>query len=391
MAEIVFVLGAGASKHAGAPLCADFLEKSRELLDSRLLNQEEKDDFNLVFKARQALMAHTAYSRLDVDNIESLFGAFEMAALFERLGTMEAEEAKRLPSAIRTLIARTVELTFTFRIEQGSVGRIVTLPGSRGLVPTDHLPRMRAPKAYAHFADLVQELSKSRPTRVAIISFNYDLGVDFSLMDAEIPFDYGFSDNEMSVGLYKLHGSLNWGRCAKCQNIQVLGLRDYLKSGHIKIGDYVKLSESPVDFSRGLPSLHHCGNVCLSPEPVIVPPTWNKGKYHSELCKVWRKAAAVLRTAQRIYVCGYSYPVTDEFFRYLYALGSIGNDWLRRFVVFNPEASKPNSEIQSRFRGLLGPMLEGRFECLGNKFEEAVAVMKSELVGKGNQAPISVI
>src|ERR1051326_2702933 len=122
MAEIVFILGAGASKHAGAPLCGDFLEKSKELLDSGALTEEERRDFALVFRARQALMAHAAYSRIDVDNIESLFGAFEMAALFERLGSLDSNEAKQLPSAIRTLIARTVELTFAFQVAQSPIG-----------------------------------------------------------------------------------------------------------------------------------------------------------------------------------------------------------------------------------------------------------------------------
>ena len=55
---------------------------------------------------------------------------------------------------------------------------------------------------------------------------------------------------------------------------------------------------------------------------MIVPPTWNKTEYHSNLSHVWHEAAVELGSARNIYVFGYSLPETDSFFRYLFALGT---------------------------------------------------------------------
>ena len=48
-------------------------------------------------------------------------------------------------------------------------------------------------------------------------------------------------------------------------------------------------------------------------------------------------------------MCGYSLPEADMFFRYLYAVGTIGEASLRRVWVFNPDAG-----VKPRFSALLG-------------------------------------
>jgi hypothetical protein len=43
--------------------------------------------------------------------------------------------------------------------------------------------------------------------------------------------------------------------------------------------------------------------------------------------------------AQEIIVIGYSLPETDFFFRNLFALGTVGRKFIRRFAVVNPDWS----------------------------------------------------
>ena len=54
---------------------------------------------------------------LDLENIESVFEAFEMAGLFGRaLDNLEKAEVEELSPALRKLIARTLERTIQFRV-----------------------------------------------------------------------------------------------------------------------------------------------------------------------------------------------------------------------------------------------------------------------------------
>ena len=77
--------------------------------------------------------------------------------------------------------------------------------------------------------------------------------------------------------------------------------------------------------------------------PDVVPPTWNKSQYHGELESVWKAAARGLSTAENIIVCGYSLPESDQFFRYLYALGTVGELRLKNLGVFDPNEEVGNA------------------------------------------------
>lgn len=80
MSELVFILGAGASAHTGAPVMANFLDEAgriyRELRCNDALTQ-----FGAVFNAMSKLQAVHSKSDLDQTNIEVLMGICEMATL----------------------------------------------------------------------------------------------------------------------------------------------------------------------------------------------------------------------------------------------------------------------------------------------------------------------
>jgi len=227
---------------------------------------------------------------------------------------------------------------------------------------TGPYPMILPPANYEPFAKMLATKAKGRLSDVSVITFNYDLGTDYALHFTGIPFSYGLEPGaDNALDLLKLHGSLNWGRCSKCRVIVPLDIPRCIQG--IPIQDPEKVN---IEVSQRLALLQHCG-FPLPLEPVIVPPTWNKGAYHAQLGQVWKKAAAHLSEAEYIFIIGYSYPSTDEFFRYLYALGSIGEGWLERIVVFNPDPA-----AGERFRGLLGPLVAGKFTALTNTFEQAI-------------------
>jgi len=54
MAKNVFILGAGASKEAGAPLMAEFLDVARDLFTSgKIEKPQDRESFQKVFEAIQ--------------------------------------------------------------------------------------------------------------------------------------------------------------------------------------------------------------------------------------------------------------------------------------------------------------------------------------------------
>ena len=84
---------------------------------------------------------------------------------------------------------------------------------------------------------------------------------------------------------------------------------------------------------------------------------------------MWRAAAAEFATAKRIVVSGFSLPQTDSFFRYLYALGTISDERIRAFRVYDPD---PSGDVEKRFRALLGDEVLARFVFLRHTFQEAI-------------------
>ena len=177
------------------------------------------------------------------------------------------------------------------------------------------------------------------------------------------------------VDLLKLHGSLNWATEKESRRIRPLHLHHYFQKystrgfddhGEIRLPIGSHLVEY---FSK-----HATPTIEVEPEPVIVPPSWNKADYHQALSNIWASAASHLAEAESIFIIGYSLPETDSFFRHLYALGSVGKSALRRIVVFNPDTS---GEIDKRFRALLGPGSIARYEYHPVTFDRSLGYIRA--------------
>jgi NAD-dependent SIR2 family protein deacetylase len=346
----VFILGAGASREAGAPLMGDFLDTAERIRRTGRAGKWNAE-FDLTFKAIAGLQSALAKSQLDIDNLEAVFAAFEMAELFGRpMGDITGDELKRLVPAMTRVIARTLEATIRYPIKGDKV------------VP---------PGAYRRFAALLHALCPPGSSRASIITFNYDTALDYALKCICRKVDYCTSAPGQGIEVMKLHGSLNWSKCEHCGEIIPLGV----EGPRVGIDQQTVAIEVTSNFD---PNRKHCVDKRCAPEPVIVPPTWNKGTFHRALTVVWRRAAQRLAEAENLIVIGYSLPAADAFFRYLYGLGTISPARIKHFWVFDPDQT---GGVGRRFEELLGQLARVRFKKFDAIFGEAVLDLAPELVG----------
>ena len=171
----------------------------------------------------------------------------------------------------------------------------------------------------------------------------------------------------------KLHGSLNWARCSKCGEIIPWHIGGFFEKFHFPLLEDSQFVHLDLASQLSASGLKHCEQD-VKPDPVLVPPTWNKTEYHQNLSKVWSRAAAELSDAENIFVSGYSLPETDLFFRYLYALGSVGRTRIKRFWVFDPD----EHNVRPRFEDLIGPGVRDRFRFARESFSHAINAVTGE-------------
>lgn len=144
------------------------------------------------------------------------------------------------------------------------------------------------------------------------------------------------ANKEDAVSLLKLHGSLNWA-----------------------LAPYIEPTNTPIriyrDF-RDVPIRSYQPNVAQ--ELLLAPPVWDKGtaKIGHPLSGVWSHAIKKLEIATRIFVIGYSLPLVDSHFRYLFAAGLQHNISLREVIFVDPafDETNPNKDaLESRVFSIL--------------------------------------
>ena len=343
-----------------------FLDKARDLLAAGKVD-DKKDDFERVFKALVKLRDVFYKSGFDLDNIESVFGAFEMARIIGKLGDCSQAEIDDLADSIRVLIVRTLDESIRY-----------------GYSTTDVTP----PVPYGKFVRLLKDMNQAGQDCVqnscSVLTFNYDIALDYAFAWSNVSQGYCLKTSaEMNiVKLLKLHGSLNWGRCPKCNKVTAVPFfsKDRVMAYARKLGGSGSISlPAAQELVNATCDVDGCGTH-LSGKPIIVPPTWNKTEGHAQLANVWKQAAIELGEAENIICIGYSLPESDLFFRYLFALGTVGEAHLRRFWVFDPD---PDSTVKERFTRLIGKGIERRFKFVngdGGIFGAAINHLREELI-----------
>lgn len=358
MANVVFILGAGASREAGGPLMADFLDVAENLWKTNAVREYSKY-FERVFAAIAALQSVHSKAQLDLGNIETVFNTLEMARILKKFPPSGDFSVQDAIEALKYVIASTLEQTVRFAV------------GSKQVQP---------PQPFTPFAKLIHHLTNdAHPTRtVAVLTFNYDMAADYALFYHRLGPDYCIdSSTRGGIPLLKLHGSINWGVCDKCGKVVPWHLPDFFQGLHY--GPFLdKHRDVTFDIWSKFNTFRHC-DVVVRPLPFLVPPTWNKTDHHEQIQIVWERAAKELTDAENIFVAGYSLPETDGFFRSLYALGTAGGAPLKRFWVFNPDES---GKVENRFRQLIGPGAEARFRYFRFVFSGALPAIQRDFPGR---------
>lgn len=368
MAESVFILGAGASKKAGAPLMGEFMDAAHDVSKKHGKDHDVKI-FSEVFDARDKLESLYSKSFIDLGNIEDLFGVVEMAGLIKKFPNYDVEKIDKLKGGLLQLIAKTLEYSIVFpKVER----------------------EVRPPVPYETFVSLLSKFSKTNNIfDCSVMTFNYDVCLDYTLDVKYIPYSYCLDEKQSTIGLplLKLHGSLNWTDCKKCGSVIPVSPLDYVtrqQSGpqpypetddfHILISSHLMKLASDYIASKKISKC--CDDMVISGSPVLVPPTWSKTSYRGSIVNVWGRAAKELGEAENIYVIGYSLPETDSFFRYLYSLGSISNIPIKRFWVFNPDE---DGTVEPRFDDMIGRSIKGKFDFQKLTFSEAINYVNDKL------------
>lgn len=348
----VYVLGAGFSAPAGAPVVGNFLDKSREFYDDPLsgLDGEEEKQFERVFLFRQQMAAAREKFVIDLDNIEHLFGLIEIS---DRLGEIE----DGLRNDVIYLIAKTLQLAVTRPV----VPRPKINVGIKSVTPL--LDRIANPQGgvfrdegagnftadiYDYFAALVAGALDNPTKRLnrkdTIITFNYDLVCDDAIRRVGFQPNYHLPhsaagpdiDPAASVDVLKLHGSTNWAVCGNCDAVQVLEQ---------------KFTENPAAFRAMVCPV--CGKGPC--ELLLVPPSWDKSEYRQIIRSVWARAVTELTRATRLCIVGYSMPEVDAFFRYLLTIALARNNHLYKLIVVDS-----NPEMEARYQSVFDRTFQQR-------------------------------
>jgi hypothetical protein len=299
----VYVFGAGASCHAGAPLTKDFLERGFDLLCTTPKPDIPRDNFIRIAKLLDAL-----YGSKLLKIIEEAIRKYEVLNLGYEIPEVTIEELlsfvdiaisnqerwmpfDELKEALHDFIFETI--VYSTRYSSGSKS-----PNVDGTVNRPYR------NCYQKLVDYLIDVNDQN----CFVSFNYDLILDeaVSINNHDLLGDYnldfvgvenyndyekrilGGQRSQKDIDILKLHGSMNWRRCTNCKKFYLAFYSDY-KSSQKR-------------------SCKYCGN---SLSPVLVPPTYKKQIEEYGIVHLWDKASAFLTNADHITIIGYSFPNAD--------------------------------------------------------------------------------
>lgn len=329
---------------------SNFLDSAEDLMRRIALTRDvpSVSDYRLpfenVFSTIHWLSKGLAKGNIDLDNLEAVYGAFEMCSLVRPSELTKSIDASKLPADLANVIVSTLQAT-------------VLHPWK---VNGPRLPVPRIQPSPGHY-DVLREAIHNHSRlghSVSVITFNYDLCLDHMLHAMGNSIDYGFEGWDGDFQLLKLHGSMNWLKDANLglvlvpiEHILLHGMRKVSEAGrHYKLDIFNAASK----FGLGKDSV-----------PFIVPPTFSKGSRYAEIGQVWAKAASTLAEAEHIRFIGYSLPASDYFFNALFSIGTISSTRIKSIVAIDVDKS---GATERRYQTLFGPLSERRFKYIDTGF-----------------------
>ena len=363
MSNTVFILGAGASCGYGLPLISSFFKKSKELYVKTKEN-EYKYNYEKVRQAIGYLQNVNSKAYINIYNIEEVLSAFEMGRIINKLpGISNKEETEQIINSFKRLIYETLDKSTVIRIPSRSE-------------PPD------ACHLHKRLIEFIDRQNKNNINSCSIITFNYDLLLDYALYRQKLKVNYCLDevnkDNANQIKLMKLHGSLNWFTQKDNRNEVVpvyledifKDIKYYFNSG----GEEKIFFIDPIKWLSEKDNKYNGKSMIL--DPILVPPTFNKMEYNKNILNVWKQASIELTEAENILICGYPHTEADNFFKYLFALSISGNSVIEKIQVFDPDP-----EIDEKFKKIIGETLvkEGIYKFNETYFQSFVEDLQNIL------------
>ncbi|MCD4829992.1 MAG: hypothetical protein K8R90_11235 [Candidatus Cloacimonetes bacterium] len=339
--KTAYILGAGFSRAAGFPLMNDFFFQARNLYARGGLSTEDEKAFEQVFSFVNNYSKAKNYLSFDLFNMEDLFSIIEMRKLIENKdGTNIEDEYLRVLRCVFENQLTSMSGGYVlkhlseFKRNHNNVHNLrdalmMNRSSDQFTVWDNYLRFIKEIFKIQYFpgAGLFDINSKEQPS--SIISLNYDLLVErvialFLVYNAiegkpsDISVNYGINDEFLhkitdDSLLYKLQFSTNAG---------------------------IKISK-----------LHGSLNFKMSPEssrekPLLVPPTWNK-QVHPHFVGIWQQATECVRECEKLVFIGFSFPITDQYFKYWLINALVENESLKSVEVVCPDDS---GDTEKRYR-----------------------------------------
>jgi hypothetical protein len=289
-ARKVIILGAGASRADGAPLQSQLFPKYAEIIKDRARSGALRPADQALCDFFQEFWG-AGITGPDPDEVP--FPTFE-----EALGLLELANARgEFFKGFGSLPHRTSP---AHKIHDHLIGLIATV--------LDHTLR----GSNRNHSALARSLARLHWfSNTSFISLNYDLLIDSALREAlNVEPDYALMfrsvGNALGGGTHtwkppmlKIHGSLNWLYCPTCNAVDLFPGEKIV----------VELAHN---------AQHLTCHTCQEPRlPIVIPPTFFKVMSNFYLQQIWKRAEDVLRQADHLIFCGYSFPDADLHFKYL--------------------------------------------------------------------------
>ncbi len=348
----------------------NFLDKANKILFDKKISLRNRDSFKRVFsnidKLRNGQIEEKLNKEIDWNNIESVFSVFEEIQSVEDL-PISPEDKKSLLPSLKVLIFETLAQSIIF---PKSVRKDVEY--RQPLYP------------YGLFATLLDKIKKDPKYSISLITFNYDISLDYALDLLGLPYGYSLPDEDYrTIPLLKPHGSLNWAICDKCGGISPITFAEYrqryskshLFDEHLRrMGRETQTGRNIHLEMLNLLDTHECpycskANSSSEPifcnkEPFIMAPTKNKN--YEKLQIIHDKVKEEISSADYIYIIGYSFPESDNSIRNYIDENA---ERYERMILINPDKS-----LENQFKDF-----NNRIKIRNSRFGESIITIAEDL------------
>lgn len=308
----IIILGAGASKSEEAPLQNElfrkFFEDYRQVLKGKIrsLSKEQEKLIVNFFKDFWGIDINN-YQNVEFPTFEECLGVLDLAYFREE--SFKGYAGKKINKVRIGLIFLIAKI-----LDEKLRGKIV------------------------HHKNLVKRLkNEGKLKQTAFISLNYDIIIDnileelypnyhldyaIDLINFEREDDWTRPEHDKSVLLLKIHGSLNLLYCPTCNHIE-----------------HTRRKATEAFYNE-----KQCSDCKTPMKPVIIPPTFYKELTNPFIQEIFLKADKALRKAERVFICGYSFPDADMHIKYLFKRTERFKGETPEIYVINNHPGKTNQQ-----------------------------------------------